>query len=61
MGLLGQPFEINGMRLRNRFYCKFYYYPQQYGPIACTGCGRCVESCPVNVDITEVLDFMAGR
>ena len=55
------PRSEKGMRLRNRFYCKFYYYPQQYGPIACTGCGRCVESCPVNVDITEVLDFMAGR
>ena len=50
-----------GMRLRNRFFCKFYYYPQQYGPLACTGCGRCIESCPVNVDITEVLGFIASR
>ena len=54
------PRPEKGMRLRNRFYCKFYYYPQQYGPVACTGCGRCVESCPVNVDITEVLDYMAA-
>jgi NAD-dependent dihydropyrimidine dehydrogenase PreA subunit len=45
-------------RLRNRFYCKFYYYPEQYDlgeNVACTGCGRCVEACPVNIDITEVL------
>jgi formate hydrogenlyase subunit 6/NADH:ubiquinone oxidoreductase subunit I len=42
-------------RLRNRFYCKFYYFPHQYGPINCTGCGRCVDACPVNVDITEVI------
>ncbi len=55
------PRSEKGMRLRNRFYCKFYYYPQQYGPMACTGCGRCIETCPVNVDITEVLDYMAGR
>ena len=55
------PRSEKGMRLRNRFYCKFYYYPQQYGPLACTGCGRCVESCPVNVDITEVLDYIASR
>ena len=55
------PRPEKGMRLRNRFYCKFYYYPQQYGPLACTGCGRCVESCPVNVDITEVLDYMVRR
>lgn len=42
-------------RLRNRYYCKFYYFPHQYGPVNCTGCGRCVDACPVNVDITEVL------
>ena len=45
-------------RLRNRFFCKFYYYPEQYdlgNQTACTGCGRCVDLCPVNIDITEVL------
>ena len=42
-------------RLRNRYYCKFYYFPHQYGPVNCTGCGRCVDACPVNVDITEVI------
>jgi sulfhydrogenase subunit beta (sulfur reductase) len=47
-------------RLRNRVFCKFYYYPQQYGPTACTGCGRCVESCPVNIDMLEVLEHLAG-
>jgi len=49
-------------RLRNRFYCKFYYYPEQYGlgkSSACTGCGRCVDSCPVNIDITEALIELA--
>jgi ferredoxin len=45
-------------RLRNRFFCKFYYYPEQYGlgnASACTGCGRCIDVCPAGVDITEVL------
>ena len=46
-------------RLRNRLFCKFYYFPQQYGPQACTGCGRCIELCPVNIDITEVLCDLA--
>ncbi|MCP4724231.1 MAG: 4Fe-4S dicluster domain-containing protein, partial [bacterium] len=23
--------------------------------VACTGCGRCVKYCPVNLDIREVL------
>ncbi|MGD0611984.1 MAG: 4Fe-4S dicluster domain-containing protein [Anaerolineales bacterium] len=47
-----------GERLRNRFFCKFYYYPEQYSlkdTPACTGCGRCIDVCPVGVDITEVL------
>jgi len=49
------PRASKGQRLRNRFFCKFYYYQQQYGPMACTGCGRCIEMCPVNIDIGEVL------
>ena len=47
-------------RLRNRVFCKFYYYPQQYGPVACTGCGRCVESCPENIDMLEILQHLTG-
>jgi ferredoxin len=53
-----KPRAEKGERLRNRFFCKFFYYPVQYGmgeTVACTGCGRCVELCPVNVDITEVI------
>jgi len=45
-------------RLRNRFFCKFYYYAGQTGlgnTSACTGCGRCIDVCPAGVDITEVL------
>ncbi len=52
------PRASEGQRLRNRFFCKFYYYPQQYGPSACVGCGRCIDACPVNVDITEVLGHL---
>jgi ferredoxin len=52
-----KPRAEKAERLRNRFYCKFYYYPEQYGlgnTFACTGCGRCIDVCPVGVDITEV-------
>lgn len=52
------PRTDKSVRLRNRFFCKFYYYPEQYNPLACTGCGRCVDACPVNIDITEVLDYV---
>jgi len=54
------PRAAKGERLRNRFLCKFYYYPQQVGldSPACTGCGRCIDLCPVNIDITEVLGYL---
>jgi sulfhydrogenase subunit beta (sulfur reductase) len=42
-------------RLRNRFYCKFMYYPEDFGPLGCVGCGRCIDACPVNIDILEVI------
>lgn len=53
-----KPRAEKSERLRNRFFCKFYYYPKQYGlnsALACTGCGRCIDVCPAGVDITEVL------
>ena len=48
-----------GQRLRNRFFCKFLYFPVEYGLWGCVGCGRCIEACPVNIDILEVLDDVA--
>ena len=49
------PRSTKGQRLRNRFFCKLYYLPQGYRSDGCVGCGRCVESCPVNIDIVEVM------
>lgn len=48
-------------RLRNRFFCKFCYYPEDFGPTGCVGCGRCIVSCPVDIDITEVMKDAAER
>ncbi|MGB8648264.1 MAG: 4Fe-4S dicluster domain-containing protein [Anaerolineae bacterium] len=55
------PRPTKMQRLRNRFYCKFDYYPADFGPVACVGCGRCIDLCPVNVDITEILGMVAAR
>jgi len=49
------PRPSKGARLRQRFYHKLSYFPKEFGAIACTGCGRCVRSCPVNIDIREVI------
>jgi len=54
------PRPTKAERLRNRFYCKFCYYPRDFGPVACVGCGRCISNCPVNVDIVEVLEGVAA-
>lgn len=47
-----------GMRMRHRFYHKLPIFPEQLGSgyAACTGCGRCVTACPVNIDIREIMD-----
>ncbi len=49
------PRKTPGTRLRNRFFCKLDYMAEDYGVDGCVGCGRCVESCPVNIDIVEVM------
>jgi ferredoxin len=42
-------------RTRNRFLHKLKYFPDRFGPFSCVGCGRCVQDCPVNIDIREVM------
>ena len=50
------PRDTTEKRLRNRFYCKFMYFPEDFGPIACIGCGRCIDVCPVGINILEVIE-----
>lgn len=42
-------------RLRNRFEKKFDFFPETLNYFACTGCGRCIEACPGDIDLREVL------
>ncbi|MGC8608933.1 MAG: 4Fe-4S dicluster domain-containing protein [Thermoplasmata archaeon] len=42
-------------RLRQRFYHKYKYYKLSRGTYLCTGCNRCVDDCPVDIDIKEVI------
>ena len=50
------PRPVNAARLRQRIMHKFSYYRERYGVDGCVGCGRCVRSCPVNLDIRQVLE-----
>lgn len=42
-------------RYRNRVMDKFCYTVEQVGEISCTGCGRCIQSCPMAIDIRETV------
>ncbi len=49
-------------RVRQRFMHKLKYYVDKYGNgVACVGCGRCVVSCPVNIDIRRVMEVMTAE
>jgi len=53
------PRDHKVQRVRQRFMHKLKYYVDKYkNGVACVGCGRCVQFCPVNIDIREVCERM---
>jgi ferredoxin len=53
------PREDKIARVRQRFMHKLKYYVDKYhNGVACVGCGRCVQFCPVNIDIRHVCQLM---
>lgn len=54
--------QTQAERLRQRIYHKFSYTPAKYdGAVGCTGCGRCIEVCPSEIDITHILERVIKR
>ena len=50
------PRTDKAARMRNRVSHKFSFYPERYdGFFSCVGCGRCVVSCPVSLDIRHMV------
>jgi len=49
------PRPDQASRWRQRIMHKFDYLPRNVGLFGCVGCGRCVQSCPVQLDIRAVL------
>ena len=43
-------------RVRQRFMHKLCFFEDRYGKSLCVGCGRCVQKCPVALDITCLID-----
>ncbi|MDQ7093430.1 4Fe-4S dicluster domain-containing protein [Desulfosporosinus sp. PR] len=50
------PRNTQKERWRQRMMHKFNYFVHNNGDMACVGCGRCIRSCPVNMDMRQVID-----
>ncbi len=52
----GQPRLTQLQRFRQRFMHKLVYYPEKNnGMFSCVGCGRCLQSCPISMNIVKVM------
>ncbi|MBN2442016.1 MAG: 4Fe-4S dicluster domain-containing protein [Spirochaetales bacterium] len=49
------PRNNKSSRMRQRIMHKFDYTVKNFNEIFCVGCGRCIQNCPANVDIREII------
>jgi ferredoxin len=49
------PRDTQPKRYRQRILHKYGIYPEKFGKVLCTGCGRCVAYCPVNLSLYDVV------
>ena len=54
------PRPMGKERFRQRFMHKLKYFQDDFDVIMCVGCGRCVQSCPVNIDIREIVKALSA-
>lgn len=57
----GNPRTSQKERFRQRFMHKLVYYPNNHQEYACVGCGRCIEKCPVNMNIAKIIKKIGGE
>ena len=58
----GNPRLTQVERFRQRFMHKLVYYPSNHdGMFSCVGCGRCISSCPVSMNIVKVMKELGGK
>lgn len=55
------PREMNSDRIRNRTLDKFAYSYERHGKISCTGCGRCVNVCPLDRSFPQIASTISEK
>ncbi len=48
------PLKKRSLRFRNRYLCKYLWKPERFDSKACTGCGRCIDSCIGNINKNKI-------
>ncbi|HIE39236.1 MAG TPA: Ni/Fe hydrogenase subunit beta [Anaerolineales bacterium] len=48
--------EARAARQRHRFFRKGKYLYERFGTLGCVGCGRCIRTCLVHINIVEVFN-----
>ena len=57
----GQPRPTQLERFRQRFMHKLVYHPDNHeGKFGCVGCGRCLQKCPIHMNIVKVIKELGG-
>lgn len=49
------PLKELSVRFHNRYMCKFVWKPERFDVLACTGCGRCIDTCIAGINKNEVI------
>jgi sulfhydrogenase subunit beta (sulfur reductase) len=52
------PLVKKPVRFRNRYMCKYVWKPEKFKSLACTGCGRCIDSCLGNISKNKIFTEM---
>lgn len=48
-------------RYRNWFFDKFRIFPREIEEFGCVGCGRCIKTCPVDIDPRLIIQKVVGE
>jgi len=53
--------EARAERLKLYYTHKLKAFITEYGKPSCVGCGRCIDTCPVNINVAEVIRALKGQ